>query len=116
MNDLVDSVVKYRIVLNDAAVGDWEYMHNLKPPTLRSLVRHLRACPGWDFRNLTMKFHCWDKHVIGYGPRAQFWLPVVPTEEDLNWLKWEKETVLPGSYGVFGDMYFFKQKLITEKG
>ena len=115
MNDPIPGVIQYRHVFNDVNVRDWEPVEGIDRQTLQGLVEYLKSCASWDYHNLTDEYHSWDSHVIAYGANGQFWLPNKLTQEDWNWLQQEKDKEVAGSFGVFGDLYFLKMRLITGK-
>jgi hypothetical protein len=97
-------VVNYRFVVNDAVVHPWEPMPEAGR-TLTELVEFLKTCSHtrdrignrWDWRRLRSggAFHDvgQPQHIISYGDRSQFWIPVPPKEEDFTWVREEDESV-----------------------
>jgi len=80
------NVINYRSVINDACVSNWEPMPEVDPPTLQGLVEFLKKCPGWDYRRLSTEHGGFDKHLISYSMRKQFYIPTIPVEQDFVWL------------------------------
>ena len=89
-------IIKYRFVVNDAVVYPWEPMEEAGT-TLSSLVEYLKGCVGydklgseWDYRRL--RGCCgWNPHIIDYGLRSQFYIPVIPKDEEFYWLEKEHQ-------------------------
>lgn len=79
-------VIRYRTVVNDAVVSEWELMPEIKSPDLDGLIEYLKTCPGWDYRLLSLKHQGFDKHQVSYGNRALFYLPIIPRSKDFTWL------------------------------
>ena len=71
--------VKYRTVVNDAVVGEWKDIPEIRPPTYDGIVQWMKHQGGYDLSQL-IKDCGWDKRLVNYGMRQQFW---VPTSEDL---------------------------------
>jgi hypothetical protein len=80
------TIISFRKVISDVCCGPWEPMPEIQPATLRELANYLMTCPGWHFKHLNTKGHSWDKQVISYGLQAQFYLPYVPKQEELDWI------------------------------
>lgn|SRR4030042_1600454 len=85
-----NNIIKFRTVLNDVAVGEWQRMPEITPPTLQGLVKYLNTCPGWDYRNLQTG-QTWNNCIVDCGLRSQFLFPCAPTEDEIEWLNKEKE-------------------------
>ena len=83
--------VNYRFVVNDSLVRPWEPMPEAGK-TLAELVAHLKTCENgcdllgsrWDYKRLAFG-GSFDPHVVSYGLRSQFWIPVIPVKEDFTW-------------------------------
>ena len=76
------SNIKYRSVVNDAVVGEWEDMPEVKGETIVELSAYINTCPGWSSKHL--KRGAWDTKIINHESRHQFLLPVIPTDEDFE--------------------------------
>ena len=72
--------VKFRSVVNDAVVGEWNDMPEIQPPTYDGIVRWMDKQGGYDLTQLN-KNGGFDSHLVNYGLRQQFW---VPNEEDFR--------------------------------
>jgi len=85
------TVVNYRFVINDAFCRPWEPMPEVGT-TLAELVEYLKTCAAtrdllgerWDYRRL-IPGGAFDPHIISYGARSQFWLPVIPKKSEFTW-------------------------------
>ena len=84
--------VKFRSVVNDAVVGEWNDMPEIQPPTYDGIVRWMDKQGGFDL-SLLNKNGGFDFHLVNYGLRQQFW---VPNEEDF---RKEHQEVQEGGFG-----------------
>lgn len=83
------NVINYRFVVNDAVCKPWEPMPEINGTDLASLVDYLKICSAykdilgelWDPSRLKLG-NTWDKHIVSYGERQQFYLPTIPNEGD----------------------------------
>ena len=95
-------LIKIRFV-NGGLIGQWKELDSSCGRTFSDLVKYMKTpeishLPGaqWDYHNLHMG-KTWDKHVVWYGDRIQFWLPVSPKPEEFKWenfLKKDREIIL----------------------
>ncbi|OHD21602.1 MAG: hypothetical protein A2Y38_02150 [Spirochaetes bacterium GWB1_59_5] len=76
-------IVRLRFVQNDVTVGPWDYLPEVKPPTLTGLLRYMDAHPeDWD-KNLLDRDGWYGPGTalsygyrgVAFGPSHQFWLP-----------------------------------------
>lgn len=65
-----------RRVVNDANVGPWEVREDIMPPTLEGLQKWVEHTPGWELDELQGRNGVFDRHLVDYGLRFQFWVPL----------------------------------------
>jgi len=82
-------VINYRFVVNDSFCHPWEPMPEIKGTDIGSLIDYLKICSAykdtlgelWNPSRLKLG-NTWDKHIVAYGERQQFYLPTAPKESD----------------------------------
>ncbi len=94
------TIINYRFVVNDAVCNSWEPMPEIPGKDIAALVEYLKKCKNtcdrlgepWDFQRL-IPCRGFDAHIIDYGLRSQFYLPVLPDDSDFTWRNKNKITV-----------------------
>jgi hypothetical protein len=100
-------IIKYRTVINDAAVWPWEDMPEVQPATLTGLINYLRQTCGINPEPLEPDAWRSEGYAVRYGYHKQFWLPVYPTDAELELMvSWHKEPEAPQCPVCNTDMSF----------
>lgn len=94
------SVINYRFIVNDAVSHPWEPMPEVNGENIAALVEYLKQCSNacdrlgepWNFERL-VPCRGFDPHIIDYGLRSQFYIPVTPNDSDFTWANKSKLTV-----------------------
>lgn len=70
-------VILWRKVFNDANVGPWTELPDVKEHTVAGLKEWMLQMhyPGEKWDSSLMKPGGWDHHLWNYGLRLQFWIP-----------------------------------------
>lgn len=66
--------VRGRNVVNDAVVGEWVDLPDIRPTTLQGIKDWMAREGGHDQSQL-VEHATFDDHIVNYGLRYQFWVP-----------------------------------------
>ena len=91
MSKLTQELINFRTIVNDVCVHPWEPMPEAGE-TLQDLADFLETCGAshdilgerWDYRRLRHG-GTFNRHIVSYGLRAQFWMPTPPSPEEFKW-------------------------------